>query len=456
MARMARILALLSVAVISCGGGGGQGSAGSSGRTGTPPNHGDGEGGSPPATADGGAGRAGGGGSGGSGAGSGAGGAGSGGQAAANVCAQADAMPPIAMGVQGGFLPQGGSERGSCGGPGGEVAYRVVVDRALAALDVEPVVPPTAPDVTIYVRRACTDAGSELGCATGAGARVTVPAPAMGTYYVFVDGGASASFQVRVRQRLADGQACDPSSTQVICSAGSVCGVRGGATMCARALCADGMDNDTDGTGDYPADPGCDSPEDDDEADPATRPTCADGMDNDGDGLSDWPMDPGCMAASDADEADVCVPGLPIATLPADGVAMGDVTNLPNLLTGSCGAPIPIFGTGEVVYRVRLPDGVARLDAKLDPAFIGAMIYIERERCGDPMAEVACAPDGMMGASVQAPAAGSYFIVVDGIAFPGAFSLHVTGTLGMGAACDPMRPMLQCPMGQTCTGGRCG
>ena len=453
MGGMARILALLSVLVISCGGGGGQGAGGSSGRSGTLPSHGDGEGGSPPASVDGGAGRAGGGGAGGH-AGS-AGSAGSGGQGTANVCAQADAMSPIAMGVQGGFLPQGGSERGSCGGPGGEAAYRVVVDRALAALDVEPVVPPTAPDVTIYLRRACVDAASELACATGAGAKVTVPTPAMGTYYLFVDGGASASFQVRVRQRLADGQPCDPASTQVICSAGSVCGVRAGATMCARALCADGTDNDADGKGDYPADPGCESPEDDTEADPATLPACANGGDDDGDGLADWPMDPGCQAASDADEADVCVPGLPIATLPADGVAMGDVTNLPNLLTGSCGAPIPIFGTGEVVYRVRVPDGVARLDARLDPAFIGAMIYIERERCGDPAAEVACVPDGMMGATVQAPAAGSYFIVVDGVAFPGAFSLHVTATLGMGAACDPMRPLLQCPTGQTCMAGRC-
>ena len=47
-----------------------------------------------------------------------------------------------------------------------------------------------------------------------------------------------------------------------------------------------------------------------------------------------------------------------------------------------------------------------------------------------------------------APAAGSYFVVVDGIAFPGAFTLHVEATLGMGAASRPMRTFLRCPPGR--------
>jgi hypothetical protein len=47
--------------------------------------------------------------------------------------------------------------------------------------------------------------------------------------------------------------------------------------------CSDGVDNDGDGLVDYPADPGCLSPDDAWET-----VDCADGIDNDGDGLIDW------------------------------------------------------------------------------------------------------------------------------------------------------------------------
>ncbi len=55
--------------------------------------------------------------------------------------------------------------------------------------------------------------------------------------------------------------------------------------------CSDGIDNDNDGLIDYPNDPGCLSPEDNDESNPITQ--CSDGIDNDGDGWIDL-MDIGC------------------------------------------------------------------------------------------------------------------------------------------------------------------
>lgn len=59
--------------------------------------------------------------------------------------------------------------------------------------------------------------------------------------------------------------------------------------------CSDFIDNDGDGKIDYPADLGCESPQDDDERD---KPECSDGKDNDGDGLVDAD-DPGCHTNSD-------------------------------------------------------------------------------------------------------------------------------------------------------------
>lgn len=67
--------------------------------------------------------------------------------------------------------------------------------------------------------------------------------------------------------------------------------------------CSDEVDNDGDGFIDYPNDPGCTSPQDDDETDPAA-PQCSDGIDNDGDGFIDYPSDPGCENRDDDDETD--------------------------------------------------------------------------------------------------------------------------------------------------------
>jgi hypothetical protein len=104
--------------------------------------------------------------------------------------------------------------------------------------------------------------------------------------------------------------------------------------------CSDGIDNDGDGLIDFPADPGCSSPTDNDETDvaecadgidndgngktdfsgadpgcssaadpieqsiPVGAPACSDGIDNDGDGLTDYPADPGCHSPNDNSEVD--------------------------------------------------------------------------------------------------------------------------------------------------------
>jgi hypothetical protein len=56
--------------------------------------------------------------------------------------------------------------------------------------------------------------------------------------------------------------------------------------------CSDGLDNDGDGTADYPDDPGCASTVDESENTAAVA--CDDRLDGDGDGFVDFPRDPGC------------------------------------------------------------------------------------------------------------------------------------------------------------------
>ncbi|MCQ8181303.1 cellulose binding domain-containing protein [Methylomonas sp. SURF-1] len=65
--------------------------------------------------------------------------------------------------------------------------------------------------------------------------------------------------------------------------------------------CGDGIDNDHDGLTDFPNDPQCQSPTDNNEVEPL--PACTDGVDNDSDGWIDYPDDPGCSAADDGDES---------------------------------------------------------------------------------------------------------------------------------------------------------
>ena len=89
-----------------------------------------------------------------------------------------------------------------------------------------------------------------------------------------------------------------------------------------KPLCSDGIDNDSDGRIDHPADPGCDSPDDGDEIDPVA---CRDGVDNDGDGLVDYPEDKGCDSAEGVTEIGECRAAGVGQGLSLEGCEPGDV-----------------------------------------------------------------------------------------------------------------------------------
>src|SRR6185503_11640938 len=104
-----------------------------------------------------------------------------------------------------------------------------------------------------------------------------------------------------------DGDLDDEDGCSAVCGAevGWNCdNAEGEASVCGLALCSDGRDNDGDGAMDFPDDPGCNTPEDNDEHGGLG---CDDGEDNDGDGRTDYMAaggngDPGCTGPDDASE----------------------------------------------------------------------------------------------------------------------------------------------------------
>ena len=66
------------------------------------------------------------------------------------------------------------------------------------------------------------------------------------------------------------------------------------------AACANGVDDDDDGVIDL-EDPGCDGPWDADESDDPPPPACNNGLDDDTDGYTEYPADPGCGSPEDQD-----------------------------------------------------------------------------------------------------------------------------------------------------------
>ncbi|MEK6818912.1 MAG: hypothetical protein AABY10_03170, partial [Nanoarchaeota archaeon] len=66
--------------------------------------------------------------------------------------------------------------------------------------------------------------------------------------------------------------------------------------------CSNGIDDDGDGKIDYPADSGCTSRQDDSEFENNIVPECSDGFDNDRDGKIDYPADPQCTSRTDGKE----------------------------------------------------------------------------------------------------------------------------------------------------------
>ncbi len=360
---------------------------------------------------------------------------------------------------------------GSCGGAdAGELVYALTVTVPLDSFTVDTDNPTTDPgfDTILYVREGdCDSTTSEVGCNNDISpfnihSSVTVSSPAAGeTYFVFVDSqwGGAGTFHVDVSGVILPGGACDPAIPSFACTVGYACQDPGTGFVCLVAQCDDGIDNDTDGTADWPLDPGCATPSDNAEDFPNPITQCSNGVDDDGDGIADFSTgptgDPGCTSAADDNELDECYPGKPVEVLdPVTGVT-GSTIGETNATGGSCGGA----DSSELIYAMRVDIPLTSLTFDTDNATTGTfdtVLYVRAGMC-DVGTEVACNDDisgfdQNSSVTLASPTVGeTYFIFADSKwGAVGTFHIDVTGVISPGGACDPAIPAFSCTAGHAC------
>lgn len=198
------------------------------------------------------------------------------------------------------------------------VLWRVAPDRPLAGISFN--TRGSDFDTVLEARRRCTDSpDAVLGCDDDGGQFNTSfltlgPQAAGDEIFLIVDSGNTASqgiWRMRITAQLAEGANCaGGEASPWICADGLTCTREGDDLRCRRAICANGLDDDGDGVTDFPAEPGCDSPSDNDETDPNVPRQCSNAADDDEDGLIDFPDDPGCIGAADDFEGPDCSDGI--------------------------------------------------------------------------------------------------------------------------------------------------
>lgn len=355
-----------------------------------------------------------------------------------------------------------------CGGGGGAAAeayvFHINDSRVLVASTDNSM---TQIDTVLDLRgEECAAPGSELACNDDIDGEKTTSkitkALDAGTYYLIVEGHDTSStgpFQLTTQLLPGRGTPCTMPNE---CGPGLVCRVPTGQTamVCTDPVCSDGADEDGDTKIDYPLDPGCESPDDDTEADTCPSgvdcPHCANGKDDDADTKIDYPMDTACQAASGGTEA--CNAEMdPVRAIGAktiNGTLAGAHDDLAP--TASCGSS----GGNDVLFTLTLPalDSL-KLDTETSEA--DTVLRLLNKTCVLPA--IACDDDGgtSSGASLldrTNVAAGTYIVAVDGYnsgANSESFVLHIAGVIKSGAKCDsPLvaAGALTCAAGTTCQG----
>ena len=211
--------------------------------------------------------------------------------------------------LRGNLSVESGSFAGQCGGQAGHemvFLYRVPPGKPLSNL----IIRGRAGfyDAILYVRDAC-DAATEVECTTS-GRLELGPQPEGEKIWIFLDHNQSESITYRLDIEAILQPEAECGGDGFLCPDGLTCQLGRDGYRCLSAACDDGIDNDDDGRIDYPHDPGCASPEDEDEDDPLAAPMCSNGYDDDGDGLIDFGQDPECSSAADPDERPECSDGI--------------------------------------------------------------------------------------------------------------------------------------------------
>jgi hypothetical protein len=351
----------------------------------------------------------------------------------------------------------------ACGGIGDEVAYELFVAEPTVIV-ASTVSAATTVDTVLYLRTDCTDLATEVACNDNASFTSTqstlIASIQPGVYYLVVDTDvASTSGTAALSVLFYNGEG-EPCTSDAECGPGLVCRIPLGETMrqCAKPVCDDGLDDDGDGTPDFPGDPGCADPADADEVDDCpsgpTCPACANGVDDDGDTFIDYPDDVDCNAASQVVEG--CAAEADPMVLATTGSVTGSTVGASNDFDLSCDFSANI-GPDRVVL-VSLPEMQA-LHFDLAGTSFDAVLGVRDQSCS---AELACNQSFVLGGEVidlAGVAAGTYAVVIDGYnGANGAFALNIGGTIAPGGRCDgalAVSGAIACPTNYACTGGVC-
>ena len=372
-------------------------------------------------------------------------------------------LPPSGMDM--GQLEMGSQSQvaSPCGGGMGAFAVAYVLHLTEPKVIVATTdMPGTATDTVIDVRsQMCAEPTSELACSdnistTNKASTVTYSLAA-GVYYIIVQGKDSSvtgSYQLAVSKFAGEGAAC---SAQGDCGPGLLCRVPAGqsAMVCAKPVCDDGLDDDSDGKIDYPNDPGCGSAVDDTETDDCPSgpncPECGNGIDDDSDQTIDYPADNTCKSAGDSSESCITTEGVAQLTGP---LTPGDTATASDDIKLSCSSTSST--AGDLHYRVDVP-ALASLSVGLSEktsSFWSAAVALLPSSCTG--AELACStsPDPET-VTLSNVAAGTYYFVVDGqfASSSGSYKVSVSGKFANGTACENnLGGAFTCNTGYACKG----
>ncbi len=302
---------------------------------------------------------------------------------------------------------------------------------------------------------ACDDDGGTSGNSS----RLALTNLAAGVYIVAVDNYNAtkppAPYDLHLTGIITPGGACNPADTlggALACPATNPCVGATGAMRCMPSACGDGIDNDGDTKMDYPADPGCATLDDTDEADTCPGvgpgcPECSDGADNDNDGQADYPNDTNCVAPSTASEGCVSTDGVETLVMPT---TMGTTVGAVNDVKVAC-ATTGTHTAPDKTYSLSLP--AMRNLTILNTNTFDQAVALYNSTCGGTALQCRDEPETIALTNV---AAGLYFYVVDGYSSgTGAYTITVSGTIQNGASCES--PLAQngaitCGSGFTCRG----
>ncbi len=354
-----------------------------------------------------------------------------------------------------------------CNGFGGEFAFTYSVTEGGKALVVSTDHPETTLDTIVYVRTECRNPDTELGCDDDGGelrsgnSHLVIPSAEAGTYYIVVDAfgpGSLGDFKVSVVESAGLGATCDPTDPTA-CVDGLVCRevTPGVGFTCEVHVCEDGVDNDGDTIADFPDDPGCLSPTDDDETTPDPAPECGNGTDDDGDTLIDYPDDPGCAFAADGAEIDECIPGVEVEA--HAGGAVTGATAGSSAFTAPAGCGFNTNLAPEDVYAFNNVRDLTDIAFSTEGSTFDTVLYVRTGDCAIAGPATQC-NDNTVGTTSEVtltdPPSGHLFAFVDGkTSTPGSYTLTITGHVRGGTSCDASDANFPCEPGFTCDAGTC-